>query len=169
MRTVILIVASFYFISCGQNSQDTGIAPVPGEDMLIPKDEKAASSPGKEVPRVIARIDYRVMSCFGGGTYKLILVSSKGITSAILKTRFDSDTTVLNNYKMQAYNRFLSELKTKEFGEGCSTYANYSVQTSDEKFERTDQGCSWSGFLTLTNSLFRPKPDTRLKKLTVSP
>jgi len=103
---------------------------------------------------IVATIDYNSSGCFGGETSSLIIVNSNGKMSAVLKSNKRSYTVVLDNNKIQSYNQFIKELKTQDFGIGCTTEAFYSVKTENEKIEKMDGGCSWNGFNTLRHSLF---------------
>lgn len=51
----------------------------------------------------------------------------------------------------------MHELKTINFGIGCTTTEYYSVQIGNEKFEINDGGCNWNGFDKLRKILFVEK------------
>lgn len=139
MKIVLLTIISVYLIGCNKK---------PKRLPLIKKESKVIKG------EVIATIDYESLGCFGGETYNLSIVKSEEETNAILKSENDEQTTVLDESKINSYNTFINELRTFEFGIGCTTEDSYSVKLGDEKIEKTDGGCSWNGFTKLKKSLF---------------
>lgn len=137
MKVLLYIILSIYCLSCSETR----------------KKEIGNEKPKK--PNVIACIDYSYQGCFGGEAYQLTVLDQNGEKIAQLA----ANKKIISNVKLDSsgiklYDQFLTELKEKEFGFGCTTTAYYSVITDTDQFEKIDGGCDWNGFENLRKSLF---------------
>lgn len=154
MRKIAGLIASIYFISCGQSSRYSEATNSDVKELFSPYYKEATRLPENDEANIVATIDYKMRGCFGGDTCKLVIIDLNGQRSAILKSQSGRWITELDSNKMQSYEQFVHELKTVEFGALCTIQTTYTVQTKQEKLERTDGGCSWNGFYVLSNALF---------------
>lgn len=137
-KAILLFGISVYFVSCNYKNQ---------YKRDLPTITGATAD-------IIASIDYKSVGCFGGETSNLKIITVEKETRAILTLNKTKYATTLDSSKIQAYNKFIKELKYRDFGIGCTTTNFYSVEIGNEKIERKDDGCSWEGFNTLKYALF---------------
>jgi hypothetical protein len=142
MKFILIIILSLCFISCGNQEKEEG---------------------SFKKSKVIARIYYTSSGCFGGETSSLTIIDSVGIRKAVITSSNNSRSLISSNNmhsvlidydKMQAFNRFILELTTRNFSSGCTTEDHYSVKIGSRNIEKTDGSCSWNGFYNLRRSLF---------------
>jgi hypothetical protein len=146
MQRILLVLIAVWFISCDSSTEHKTDS-VTGETGLVEKKIK--------VTDIIADIDHDWSGCFSGGKNNLKLVYSNGKVKAVLTTGTTSQIAVLDSFKMQSYYKFIKELRALDLTGLCTTTESYSVKTGFEIIRKTDGGCSWNGFNTLTTSLFR--------------
>lgn len=137
MRACLFIILSFYCLSCDNER------------------ERGSSSKTLDKPEIVASIDYSYQGCFGGGKSRLEIVEQKGERVAqVIENNQIVATAKFNSSRSKVFEEFITELKRKKFGFGCTTTAYYSVANGTDKFEKEDGSCDWDGFENLRKSLF---------------
>ena len=104
---------------------------------------------------IVATVDYSVSGCFSSGKGKLVISRKNDITTAELTTTEQQKfTAVLTEQQMEAFRKFVRQLKTAEFSYGCTTQYEYIVHFENEVIKKTDGSCKWEGFFKLRKQLF---------------
>lgn len=110
-------------------------------------------------PRQIAKLNYRLESCFGYMKYDLIIVEKDSSTIVTVYNRgMKSLSQVLDKKKLERFQKFVSELKAIENGGECTTTEYYVLSYSGEKIIKKDGNCAWEGFSKMYNDIFGVMP-----------
>jgi hypothetical protein len=102
----------------------------------------------------IATIRYAMDGCFGSTQFTLDIVSKGGESFAVLiNERHEVSRVKLSGVKLQAFDKFMEELRMQKEGGFCTTQSKYEVEYRSEIINKGWR-CDWDGFNRLRTAFF---------------